>query len=349
MRKNYLDRIENNIITFSNNSLELRYILTFAVFYSHFFAIYGLTEPSLFWGAHSLGWYAVNLFFFLSGILVTQSYYNNNFLSYTINRVFRIMPAYILALIVSVLSVIIFDNLAININLVFQSIKGIFLWLLPINNIEPAIQGSWTTSSIPSSLNGSLWTISFEVVCYFILLPIILLKNRIILRLMLSAILIYFLFRIGVILDNQTIRFDLLRVFNYFIIGIGFYKLIVTKKINFLLILSILLIITTERNFNEITINIFIILLTIYFTFYFTKKTFIKNDYSYGIYLYAWPISQIVKTYLPNNGGGEHLFYLKIMLAYLLLLIISFISWHLIEKNVLNMKKKYKNIRISYD
>lgn len=59
MLKNLSNKIEK---TFNNNSLELRYMLTFGVFYSHFFAIYGLPEPSLFWGTHSLGWYAVNLF-----------------------------------------------------------------------------------------------------------------------------------------------------------------------------------------------------------------------------------------------------------------------------------------------
>lgn len=51
-----LNKLEINIKTFNNNSLELRYILTFGVFYSHFFAIYGLPKPSLFWGTHSLGW-----------------------------------------------------------------------------------------------------------------------------------------------------------------------------------------------------------------------------------------------------------------------------------------------------
>lgn len=101
-----------------------------------------------------------------------------------------------------------------------------------IANNGPIITGAWGESSIPSSLNGSL----FEIICYFIILPI-LLVNKIGYKIILSFIFLYFLYRLGV-MDNG-IRIDLILI-NYFIIGVGMYKSIVKKRINLILVFSLI-------------------------------------------------------------------------------------------------------------
>lgn len=75
-----LNRILRNIRTHDNNQLLLRYVLAFLVYFSHLHAAYGLPEPTIIF--HSIGWYAVNCFFILSGILVTQSYTRSTVIQY---------------------------------------------------------------------------------------------------------------------------------------------------------------------------------------------------------------------------------------------------------------------------
>jgi len=77
-----IERISLNIKSFNNNQLLMRYVLALMVFYSHMLAIYGLKEPSFYNGGHSLGWYAVNGFFIISGVLIAQSYVKRNFVPY---------------------------------------------------------------------------------------------------------------------------------------------------------------------------------------------------------------------------------------------------------------------------
>lgn len=260
------------------------------------------------------------------------------------------MPAYILALLISVSLVIIFDKITWDISLLFQSVKSIFLWLLPITNIGPSISGAWLESSIPSSLNNSLWTISFEIISYFIILPFLLVKNNNTLRIILGLMFIYFLYRLGVIQDGvMQVRNDLIRVFAYFMMGVGIYKVTIEKRMNYILFFSFISFFIIEKNFIEISTNITLILLIVFFTFYLTKKTKIANDYTYGIYLYAWPISQFINSYFPHNRVDEGGFHLKVLLAYIILVFISFLSWHFVEKKVLILKKCYKNIRINYE
>ena len=101
MMSKFLERIQQNTLSFNNNTILIRLLLSLTVFYSHFFAVYGLKEPSIPSGIHSLGWYAVNMFFFISGILVAQSFKNRDVLTYISARILRIMPAYLCSLVIT--------------------------------------------------------------------------------------------------------------------------------------------------------------------------------------------------------------------------------------------------------
>ena len=56
-------------------------------------------------------------------------------------------------------------------------------------------------------------------------------------------------------------------------------------------------------------------------------------DYSYGIYIYAFPVQQFVEDLMPEMGWLENA-----LLSLLITLPFAALSWHLIEKPALSLK-----------
>lgn len=294
-----INKIETNLLSFDNNSLLVRYLLAFLVFYSHMFAIYGLKEPTLLFGNHSLGWYAVNGFFLISGVLVGQSFYKRSFKTYCISRSLRILPGYIFSLIFTIMIIIIFDNIVLTNNYILQYLYFLTYNLLPLSEITHAgISGVWVNSGLSSVLNTSLWTIPFEIFGYLFIIPFLLTKVKLIYKVLLIIISFYFLLHLDII-SNGNIKYDLLRVLIYFAIGISFFMYIKDKKLNLYLPFLISILFIFEGSLIETLMGYIVIISILYFGFYLNSIITFNNDYSYGWYLYAFPISQAV------NGGGN--------------------------------------------
>ena len=60
-----------------------------------------------------------------------------------------------------------------------------------------------------------------------------------------------------------------------------------------------------------------------------------RGDYSYGVYIYGWPIQQAVAHFLPN----ERYWWINFGIALPSVLACAIASWHFIEKPVLGFKK----------
>jgi peptidoglycan/LPS O-acetylase OafA/YrhL len=63
-------------------------------------------------------------------------------------------------------------------------------------------------------------------------------------------------------------------------------------------------------------------------------------DYSYGIYIYAFFIQQIVQLHLPQWPTLA-----KAALAFVTVLPVAALSWHLVEKPALSLKKRRSEMR----
>ncbi|WP_458631458.1 acyltransferase family protein [Paenibacillus sp. CMAA1364] len=81
----------------------------------------------------------------------------------------------------------------------------------------------------------------------------------------------------------------------------------------------------------------------IIFVGYYGKGKFSKvskyGDFSYGVYIYAFPIQQIVQWKLNNQSSPI----INFMISTPIILIFAFLSWHLVEKQALKFKVKLKS------
>ncbi|MBC7003771.1 acyltransferase, partial [Photobacterium sp. BZF1] len=169
-----MNTLEFNLQSKDNNFNLIRALAALAVIFSHSFI---LAEGSVtkgdpissFFGTVISG-LAVDIFFLLSGILVTKSLIDRNSIKvFTISRVFRIFPALLASILFCILIV---GPLSTNLGLVeylFHPETKSFL----INNmflfdriIQFSLPGVFQDLPYPVAVNGSLWSLPWEVLMY---------------------------------------------------------------------------------------------------------------------------------------------------------------------------------------
>jgi peptidoglycan/LPS O-acetylase OafA/YrhL len=139
------------------------------------------------------------------------------------------------------------------------------------------------------------------------------------------------------IIDDKFIR-----LFSLFFTGTAFYvwrnNIYLSLRIFFLLAIVLSLSIF-EKELFFVIYSISIAYLIFYIAY--VPAGIIRNfnkigDYSYGIYIYAYPVQQSIVALMPNVSIP-----VMIGLSFFFTLLLSFLSWHLIEKKALKMKDYY--------
>ncbi|MEO8197672.1 MAG: acyltransferase [Thermoanaerobaculia bacterium] len=146
----------------------LRVLAAFMVFAGHQKALTGLREPD-FLGFVSWGEVAVGVFFALSGYLVSESWRRDPSVArYLLRRGLRLLPG--------LAGVVLFACLLLGPILTSLQLGTYFshpqtyqyLWNLLLN-VRFALPGVFATNPVPNVMNGSLWTLPMEVACYLVL------------------------------------------------------------------------------------------------------------------------------------------------------------------------------------
>lgn len=161
------------------NSLNLiRLVLASLVLVAHAYYIAGVPSPDGTFGPHvdgeNLGGWAVFGFFALSGYLITASRWSNRLGTYLVHRVARIFPAFLVCLVVMVVAFAPVSYLSQHGTLAGYLTTGPttpanFIFsnsLLRISTYE--IAGTPAGVPYPSAWNGSLWSLYYEFLCYLI-------------------------------------------------------------------------------------------------------------------------------------------------------------------------------------
>lgn len=151
----------------------LRLIGAFAVIVGHSAVLIG--QHAISFGRYEIHTYGVILFFLVSGYLISGSWMSDrNFMRFTIKRAFRIMPALIIVILITVFIVGPLTTKSTNYFSDSQTWK--YLWrnilLLPYHSLP----GVFEYNTI-SAVNGSLWTLPVEVFMY-VITPILVFLGR---------------------------------------------------------------------------------------------------------------------------------------------------------------------------
>lgn len=347
---------ENN---HNNNFDIIRFILAVLVVFTHGYLVYygnvAKVEPLELISGNQMGFgtLAVNFFFIISGFLVLQSWlYSKTFFQYLKSRILRIYPAFV---VVAFACAFIFGPLGTgtpqspfsNITNYWSEVNLSSLTFTTLQLKKPDVPTTFTQLPYAYDINTSLWTIRYEFLCYLII-PFLALFNTFkskllpfVLYILVSAVYIYIHFSdydftayFGIL---NTIKFTSL-----FLAGACFYhyRAYIPRSRYLFLLSSAVLIITL------LWVRIFSFVLPVfggYILFYliFNRTVRFKNfsrygDFSYGIYLYSWPIQQLVMMYF----GQKLNFFLFFISTLLIIIPVAALSWHLIEKPFLALKKK---------
>lgn len=353
-RKKFTD-VFDNVDAEKNNFDFLRFVAALLVIISHSFPIsYGsqcedplrnLTETL------SFGLLGVYIFFIISGFLITYSYERSkNITIYFTNRFLRIYPALIFQVCLTVLILGPFISNFSFIDYFFNQQTYEYMLTNTIFIVKYHLPGVFVNNPYQYAVNGSLWTLKYELICYVIVafLGIIGLIKKIFVIISLTFCIIITLIMNLLGLNEAGIYYSFYYILHFFIFfGMGMlYYLFRDKMIlDFrLFILSILMIIFSS--FYPPLLPFAVAIAGPYSILYlaFLPISQLNNfskygDFSYGIYIYAFPVQQLVSKVLLNNQNWV----LNILIAAPIIIIFSICSWHLVEKNALSLKKAYKN------
>jgi len=286
-------------------------------------------------GQMTLGRIAVGLFFSTSGFLVTASLLRSeSILDFGWRRAVRILPA--LWVVVAVCALVvgpIFTRLALpayfsDPGTYHYAFNAIFL------TTYPALPGVFGSNPMGPPVNGSLWTLIYEVGSYVSLSALGFLglyRWRL-------GFLIGILALIGVTFMAPNLLHGRLRPFSELFVyfGIGSLIYLYRQYLWFSAGLAALagLCIAASLMFGGAMIVVPIALGYIAIWFGFQKVTFkLQGDYSYGVYLWAFPIQQMLEASMPGLTPVRN-----IILALPLALLAGFLSWNGVEKPALKLK-----------
>lgn len=296
-----------------NNINLLRFIAASMVIYSHMAVLLGQEQPAVM--DQSLGAIAVNVFFLLSGYLIASSWTHSAcFMSYLIRRIARIFPALIVVVLATVFVVgpvattLTMKEYFLNLE-TWQYLKTATIFF-----IEYELPGVFEGLPYPNAVNGSLWTLRVEFTMYLIvpILYMLLMRagkaRRSLLVTFLSLVLLaHFITSFDQVSAPNSLTHGF-RLAAYFFTGVVIYDLNMIKHFNAqyaAAALLLMLILASETGlYCDIAMYVLVSLFAFGFCFESNPKfarCFIKNDFSYGIYIWAFPIQQCLVQF---GGGG---------------------------------------------
>jgi len=345
---NKLDKFNKN----NNNFDFVRLMAAIGVLFTHCFDLSDRAslEPLRLLDANSFSFYAVRIFFIISGYLITQSALNSSSaLSYFSKRVLRIFPALVVTVVISafILGPVVTD---LGITAYFTSGETYsYLSNICLYCNQQELPGVFKTINHTPLVNGSLWTLVYEFTFYvgiYCLHRLGLLTKRLFLFVLFLAVICceYYLQNNPVLMayyPSVNMSVGPLIEFSVFFAG-GVLHYLYRKEIVFnnlyglamtaLLFISVIMF---PSALNRIIV--YILLPYIVFCFSFTKSVvnnFGKNgDFSYGIYLYSFPVQQVILHYFPSIN-----IVLFFILALTVTAVFAYFSWHYIESPMLRFK-----------
>lgn len=332
---------------YRDNSLNLfRLILAATVLFAHSFYTTGNGVGPHIRGENLGGW-AVAGFFVLSGFLITRSRLRTSAGEYLLHRIVRIFPAFVVCLIVTAL---LFGPIAALMQ--YGSLEGYlqtpvtplqFVWSnITLYMNEYTIGSTLSNVPYPGAWNGSLWTLFYEFLCYVMvwLLGALAWFRRSPILAALAFALVTAAHALNPLvaaagLDGSFLLF--LKLAPFFLGGALVYFIIERMGINVLIGVTCLLIagglILLIPGWGGQLSSPFLAYGLLWLSSVVPQPRWVAtNDVSYGFYIYAWPIQQLLALAGVGLGGGVLAFVFYNVLAVVLTFACAWISWTTVER-----------------
>lgn len=330
----------------ATNSLNLiRLSLALFVVVSHSFMIGGF-EGSIFIGSFGLGFFSVACFFGISGYLISQSRSNSTVRSYLWKRLIRIVPGYLVAYL---LTSFLFSPIAGYFNggwsldaAVKYFLDGLKFFIFGPQLIGTTLEGL----AHPTSWNGSLWSVRVEAMLYVATAIIFMFTRLAQVRLILIAgfsvlSAASILFMSGIVADPSPVGIlsTMCLFVPYYLAGSLLYieRERVQLSTPVLVTAAVLGVVALYTPGLAVLAAIPIGLLVLALGSIRPSKAlshFGRHDYSYGVYVLAFPIQQTLAAAGVSQFGLVPYMVLSLFFS----LAFAFLSWHLVESRALRLK-----------
>lgn len=327
-----------------NNFNLIRMIAASGVLFSHAFTISlgaAANEPftGIFQGK-SLGSVCVLIFFAVSGFFIAKSFDRRHSLfAFAKARVLRIFPGLAVVLLLTILVMGLFVTQA-PAERFWSAAPSYFYRNMGLFSLRYGLPGVFVDHPVPSGINGSLWTLSYEVLCYLgvVICGLLgLFQRRGLFALGLVAFVLFY--GVTMFVDVHPRISTLAYLALPFAAGMSFYvwrdHILMSGWIGLGLAAISTLLHSTEFFIPAMSVTV------AYLTFLagFVRNNWLLRynkfgDYSYGMYIYAFPIQQMAVWF------GITVPWMNMAFAFPLALVFAVLSWHLVEKPALSLARK---------
>ncbi len=334
-----------------NNLTALRWFAAGLVLYGHAFVFLGLPEP-LFLQWVPMGPLGVYIFFAISGYLVAQSWERDpHVLRFLAKRALRIFPGLAVC---TLLSVLVLGPLLTTLDAGTywrnEHTRG-YLTNMALY-ITYHLPGVFANNRLPHAVNGSLWSLPVEFFMYLLLAFLGLLaaafkavSNRLLAWTLGVMALVFMLLAAlwaGTTTEALVIyRTDLRQVAMcgvYFLVGASLFCFKLNKYFtlsNVLLALVLWLCLGVQPHWFAMAA--WVVLPFVVLAFGLARQPWLvrmhARDYSYGIYIYAFPVQQTLVSFWPEMALPAYL-----LSTLVITVALAALSWHFVEKPALKLK-----------
>lgn len=325
----------------------IRLIAAYAVIVSHAFPLTDTPEPLFELTGQTIGSLAVCIFFMISGYLIPASLIRGTLWRYVVKRARRIMPALIAAVLICAF---VLGPLATTLALPAY-LASLETWrfvgnilFLPVGYDLPGVFEGHPIEAV----NGSLWSLKFEVACY-VFVPIAMAiagfrKLAVIGALAASFVIVQ-------VVDPQGGggRYHvhmLAYLFQFY--GVGMLFFLFADRIPVLngaawAALAITVASAFTPFFTQVAaiLGSYALIVFAYRSPQWFRKVTASGDISYGVYVYAFPIQQLLVPVTIGFvlGGAEAGWLANAAITLPLVSIAGVASWLLIEKPALTYRR----------